>query len=214
MKKFLAVLLAVALLGVAGAAFAADDASHTGHTKGGVSSDDLKVPTTLLDDFKKDFDDGKPVNLISFESLDKTAVVAKHSDTTQRAGLPKISGLVVGEHYAMHLPSATVSTFSGCVPSSLVLYTNDSSVVSVAAANNTAKFREGTTGEKLSTYVDMPSSVYMAFTADATTVSPVIEGTPKSNGPTSNKGSGGCNAGFAGIAVLALSLAALRRKAR
>lgn len=32
--------------------------------------------------------------------------------------------------------------------------------------------------------------------------------------PTSSKGSGGCNGGFAGIAVLALGLAALRRKAR
>lgn len=36
----------------------------------------------------------------------------------------------------------------------------------------------------------------------------------ESTDPTSSKGSGGCNGGFAGIAVLALGLAALRRKAR
>ena len=59
---------------------------------------------------------------------------------------------------------------------------------------------------------------FVAIKADDTTAHTFAVVADKDTGgstdPTSSKGSGGCNGGFAGIAVLALGLAALRRKAR
>ena len=59
---------------------------------------------------------------------------------------------------------------------------------------------------------------FVAIKADDTTAHTFAvvadKDTGGGTGPTSSKGSGGCNGGFAGIAVLALGLAALRRKAR
>lgn len=75
-------------------------------------------------------------------------------------------------------------------------------------AGKTAKVFSGNgyVAYKVSAVSDATAKHTMAVVADA-------QETP-TTGPTSSKGSGGCNGGFAGIAVLALGLAALRRKAR
>ena len=209
MKKFLAVLLAVALLGVAGAAFADEDATHASHLK----NDDIKETLTTpgVDAVKKalgsnaaSFDvtglsDSELNNLIDEYKAQNQVVVyvlpkmtAKSIDQASLTGLDPFNSLLVGK------------ALSG-------------KAVTVAAAS-TATFVDGE-GTALSKVPSGNVNINLANLEDGKTYQTVglmsfSEYSKSPEGPTSNKGSGGCNGGFASIAVLVLGALALRRKAR
>ena len=204
MKKFLAVLLAVALLGVAGAAFAADDGGHAGHG----SSSAIEIVTFT------------PEQLTTM-SADAYIKEENVTGTTSYSGeygvaLVMLTGLENGKTYVFKFSSSAISALTALedeiVNGSLKLYDrkNTSSAVALAGEAKNGKFCD----KDYSDTTDPSDAVYAVFTAAAGDAELYAEGTKNPDGPTSNKGSGGCNAGFAGLAVLALSALALRRKAR
>ncbi len=199
MKKFFAVMLAVALLGVAGAAFA-DEAGHGGHIPGGVFKEITSADAAKL---------GEGVVAVKTESADKYTVENPDGATTLKMGLAKISGLTAGAKYAF---GTSLASLTELIPSTIKLMDNKASASATVAAAECGEFymSDFAPWDKK----DVADVAYLVFTAASTDAELYAEGTVKSGSPTSNKGSGGCNGGFAGLAVLALGALALRRKAR
>ncbi len=203
MKKFLAVLLAVALLGVAGAAFAAptDDAAHHGKGTAKVS---FSLPQSVIDSIDKE-----AKNVPASGDVVKVDESSKPSNIKYLT-LPEMKSLDVGTKYIFAVGDSTGLQGTNVDSTSEALRANEA-YVSVADAV-TAKFYDANYSDVTGTSI--PSSGYVVFTATATDMKTILTSNVKQSGPTSNKGSGGCNAGFASLAVLALSALALRRKAR
>lgn len=110
------------------------------------------------------------------------------------------------------------STFSNASGDMTVVFDSDYVSVAAEAALSDGNVYSSSTGKKVTSGV-ITGNGSVAFKVNdasaAHTVGVVADKKADStNDPTSSKGSGGCNAGFASIAVLALGLAALRRKAR
>ncbi|MCR5346646.1 MAG: SYNERG-CTERM sorting domain-containing protein [Fretibacterium sp.] len=198
MKKFFAVLLAVALMGFAGAAFA-DDAGHGGHLSSGTMS--VVVPSTVA------------------ESLDATVLSSDcvSGDVTtptvegkKTLALGWLKNLTPGKKYvvAVNLTGLTSQIVAGTVKVYDLLRTTD---VTVAAEGHVAgKIYDANLKET----TDTDAAKYAVFTAAVVESQLYAAGTELTGSPVSNKGSGGCNGGFAGLAALALGALALRRKAR
>ncbi|MCR4818204.1 MAG: SYNERG-CTERM sorting domain-containing protein [Fretibacterium sp.] len=193
MKKFFAVLLVVALMGFAGAAFAAD----AGHISGGVFKEVSAGDATKL---------GADV-AVSAASADKYTPENPVGATTQKMGLAKVSGLTAGKKYAF---GTSLKSLTELIASTIKLMDNKAST-QVAAAECGKFYKSDFTEWDKQNVADV---AYLVFTAVGTDAELYAEGTLTSDSPVSNKGSGGCNGGFAGLAALALGALVLRRKAR
>lgn len=230
MKKFLAVLLAVALLGVAGAAFAAD-ASHTeaGHNTSDGTTGDYTI---------SDMSAFQASVLSQAGTMTEAGLKALLGDAAASIDVeaPTVSGEVVANYarknkvVAFLFPKMKVTSpvaslnvkfkfnaaYKGIKNAKADLNEYASASVFVAAAG--AKVDPTTVPDSLEatlqlTALDVDKTYEPVVYFDLADAGGAVNGT-KTDGPTSNKGSGGCNAGFAGLAVLALGLVALRRKAR
>lgn len=202
MKKFLAVLLAVALLGVAGAAFAVghghtyDSGFSTNYSDADVASADALGIVLVSGDIK-----------IEDSSQTSTAKTV--------AALAKLSNLKPNTTYGFNI-DGLASKLVDPIVNTTKLYDGEitASVVVAGVANEGTFYNSN--WEKIDTVTDLSAIKHASFkTGAAQTEADLSVAADKDpGGPTSNKGSGGCNAGFAGLAVLALSALALRRKAR
>ncbi len=193
MKKFFAVMLAVALLGVAGAAFA-DEAGHGGH----LSTDALSidVPAGVAETL------GATVLSSDCVSGDLTVSGEEKLALAWLKNLTKDTKYVV----SVNLTGLTSKIVAGTAKLYDELREADVTVAAGVAGSFYDKDLKATT--------DTEAAKYAVFTAAGNEAKLYVAGTANSGGPTSNKGSGGCNGGFAGLAVLALGALSLRRKAR
>lgn len=202
MKKFLAVLLAVALLGVAGAAFAGDDAGHGGH------SYDSGFSTNYSD---KDVAsaDIKGITLISGDQVGDAS--SQTSSTKAVVALRKLKELTPGKIYGFNIDSLSMTDI---LVNTTKLYDGEITASVVVAGEASEGTFYDSNWEKIDTVTSLSAIKHASFKATGATADLSVAADKDPGGPRSNKGSGGCNAGFAGLAVLALSALALRRKAR